>query len=181
MLDSPRTARQALLTAGAIALAVALLLAGVATRQWWHVRGWPAESARAERMVPTGHLQHCGKFNNEDVYEITWVSKNPPEGLPATFTSQEGCDAPQVGDVVTVVRVVNDDGSVHVWDDPTTSGRDVAIVLAASFGGMFALAWLTLMARIWWRRWRGHDDRLGHAATAPGDGKHAAGRGPASR
>lgn len=169
----PRTAREAPMTAGVVALLMAIAIAGIAGRQWWHVRGWPTESARVEQMVRTGHLQHCGKYNNEDVYEITWVSKNPPAGLPATFTSQEGCDAPQVGDAVTVVRVVNDDGSVHVWADPTTSGTEVVIAFVATFGGVFVIVWLMCLVRIWWRRWRGHDDRPRHAAVAPGHGRHA--------
>jgi hypothetical protein len=164
----PKRGRDVPLTAAVLALLLAVVVGGIAARQWWHVRGWPVESARVDAMRPTGSMQHCGKYDNVDVYAITWVSKDPPSDLPRTFTSEEGCDAPQVGDVVPVVRVVNRDGSVHVWVDPATSGKQVAIVFGAVFGGVSVFLWVMFMMRIGWRRLRGHDDRPRHAASNAG-------------
>ena len=138
--------------AAALAVVFALALSLTGLWQWVHVRGWPQEQAQVLSMERTGHLQRCGKYDDVDVYTVTWRSQDPPSGLPAEFTGEEGCSAPEVGDTVTVVRVVDQDGSVHVWNNPVTSGRTVAWVFAGTFAGVFAVVWLVSAAWIAWRR-----------------------------
>ncbi len=85
---------------------------------------------------------------------MIWVSANPPTGLPATFTNEEGCDRSQVGDKHDVVRVVSDTDSVHVWDDPATSLAETAALFAAGLGAGYGIGFLTGAGSLVWGRIR---------------------------
>lgn len=137
----------------------ALILGVVSAWEWSHVRGWPVEHARIVKLVATGGEDHCGKSDYEPYYDRTWVSLNPPSPLPAEFTDRQGCDGGSVGDVEDVVRVVHDNGDVHVWVDPATSFADV--LFFAGFGGVggWALGFVVGLLRLVWQRVVG--DRLG--------------------
>lgn len=146
------------------AILVGLVLAGVVLVisgwEWIHVRGWPVEQATIIKKVPTGETEGCGKSSTADVYLQTWLSGDPPRGLPAKFTNEEGCDAGEIGDVDTVVRVVNDDGSVHVWDEPATSLIEVLGFSAVGLvGGWLLGVVFGLVAMAWKAAWGSRGSR----------------------
>jgi len=142
--------RAAAVSATSIALVVALALGGIGAWDWLHVRGWPVEHARVVKAVDTGRTERCGRSSSEEIYELTWVSENPPPGLPKEFTNEEGCTASSLGDRVDVVRVIESDGGVHVWDEPATSVAQVGLMGLGGlvFGWVFGVA-LSLVALAW--------------------------------
>ena len=137
------------------AIVVGAILAAVSGWDWAHVRGRPVEHARVVKAIRTGETESCGKSGRADIYELTWISENPPPGLPAEFTNKEGCDRSSVGDANDVVRVVHSDGSVRVWDDPIAT--QFVMVLVVTCAGLvlgYAVGVVWGLLRLGWRRWR---------------------------
>ena len=115
------------------------------------VQGWPVEQARIVASVDTGTTESCGKSSAE-VYRETWESANPPVSLPARFLWKEGCGAATPGEVLPVVRVVQKDGFVHVWVNPTTSGSAVARL--TGIGALSGIALALLLLAVGGLPWR---------------------------
>jgi hypothetical protein len=72
-------------------------------------------------------------------------------GLPAEFTNVERCGAGSVGDEAEIVRVIGDDGTVHVWDDPATSAGEVLLFAVEAFVLFVGLGYAVGFARVAWR------------------------------
>lgn len=122
--------------------------------EWAHVRGHPVERAEVVGWVLTDDSAKCGKYAWGDVYEVYWRSADPPEGMPALFTSTEDCGEPRRGEVADVVRTVDDDGIVHVWTAPATSfGVVVAITTFLAIVGS-AIGLVVGLIQLAWRRLR---------------------------
>ena len=142
--------RVALVIAPVAAVILALAVGAIALWEWSHVHGRPVERARVVSAERTGHSQGCGKAGRADVYRLTWRSQDPPRGLDATFTNEEGCDRSEVGDERDVVRVVSDSGAVHVWDDPVTSLPWALLLVGVGFAGGHALGLLGGAVQWFW-------------------------------
>ncbi len=137
------------------ALGFGAIFGTIALWEWSHVRGWPVEQAEVVAAVRTGDEDHCGKSSWADVYTLTWASRNPPPGLPAEFSNEEGCDRSEVGDVVEIVRVVSDSGKVHVWDEPVTSLGFAFVLIGVGLTGGYALGFVAGGIQVGWVAWRG--------------------------
>jgi len=151
--------RVVLVIAPGFALLCGVMLGAVGFRQWAHVHGRPVEHAQVVGAERTGRTERCGKGAEADVYRLVWISANPPAGLPARFTNEEGCDRSEIGDTHDVVRVVSDSGSVHVWDDPATSLAQAAALFAAGLGGGYGIGFLAGTVRWGWGRFRNRSAR----------------------
>jgi hypothetical protein len=143
--------RRITLQAVVLAAVGGVVMTGVGARQWWHVRGWPVEEAHVVDAVRTGDRERCGRHVYDDVYRLTWLSENAPAGLPSTFMNVEGCDAAAVGDTASIVRVVDDDGSVRVWDDPASDIGDVALLGLVGFVAALGVGYVAGLLRVGWR------------------------------
>lgn len=138
--------------------------AGLSSWEWVHVRGKPVEHAEFVSWWPTGGVARCGKHEWGDVYELDWSSSDPPPGLPATFTSKRRCDHARSGEVVDVVRTVDRNGTVHVWEDPVTSPAYVGVITVGVALLGFVIGLIAALAQLAWARLRPRFLRPKHAA-----------------
>lgn len=115
--------------------------------------GWPVEHATvvssSETPEPDGH--DCGAKRRRMSRDVVWRSDDPPSGLPAVFTVTNACHGVRdLGLRVRVVRVVEDDGGVHVYVDPEDSYADAAWLGLLVTG----MAWLVMAIWRWSTRLR---------------------------
>lgn len=137
------------------AIGFALIIGLVSARQLSETRGWPRETAEVVAIEdPGGSADACDRAGSRREKDLIWRSDDPPPGLPATFTDPGSCLVTSVGRSSTVVRVVDNDGRVEVFVDPTASYADVARNTAFTAGFVFVAPFLVLLIPWAWRKHR---------------------------
>lgn len=133
-----------------LGLLLGLLFFCISGWEWLHTHGHPVEHATLIKSVSTGEDESCGKAGRSEIRRETWVSHDPPRGLPEVFTREAGCEAGSVGDDDIVVRVPHDDGRVDVWVEPAATAGDVAFFSGMGFVAGALISLVGLMLQLAW-------------------------------
>jgi hypothetical protein len=136
----PRT----LIWASVGALLVALFMLGETWQDYKRYEHLPVETLTVVAMHGIEAQGPC----RADWYEVTYRSNNAPAELPTEFTLPDCTDPDDIGEQLTVVRVVHADGSVELVERPAQP-RTHLVTMPIVWG-----TWAFLMVVILIGRWQ---------------------------
>ena len=112
--------------------------------------GFPTERAKVTSIKNHGgFFSSCGRGGGQSK-DITWQSLSSPLKLPNRFVDNDQCLDTSVGEVWTIVRVIDKSGDVQTFVNPTRTYSEAIHETLIAGGITFALVILGLYARIWW-------------------------------
>lgn len=111
---------------------------------------FPTERAKVVSIRDHGgFFSSCGRGGGQSK-DVTWQSLSSPARLPDRFVDNDQCLDTSVGEVWTVVRVIDKSGDVETFVNPTRTYSEAIHETLIAGGIAFGVAILGLYARLWW-------------------------------